>query len=617
MTKLGLTHKQLGEQVLAMGELIGTVQQDLSVENDAKLQDEAAMQDKIREQQNKVVVDTENITISFNEQKKFCMRYEILAKRTDLILKTAVREDTLYCKKQETKAKLCRADNAKSYANIKKRRAEARVRSKEILTASMKAAKFAMNDETDTLNPKMDVLVVARVRHAMRAHRAAIAALNYLEYSEKIFLRRQAKKDLVSKNPEKVCFPVDIVINSTLTLTQLQEQMRSKNEQALRAAKGVKCIKENLKLIERGDKEPPCTAFEFLKGDAGVKLWYDASKTKAATAEMNAVIINAALFSAAANRTLFEELSTSKKDAMAMASAEEAARCKSHALAVAKALQQDQAKHDARDEAFEHGDLCHADVRTVFIEFMSATRHRVTKLSQGKRLSAMLRMHANERARRRALLTDAGWRSRVKSSQDADGNKVYSVSCDTKFKCKAKFVEEANKGNSEKEQCAICTDQLYTEGFASYGADKGTEKSAFGRYNAPMEHVVGRWDYEYGFVNRLNRKDPGPPKDADKCLDKVDDSFELPCCRPYRYPSGSLVVVDPKDAVSVAKIGPITGFDKEVKCCGGGPACCRWCPEKLCDSLEKVPENLPKLWFHVCSGEDTKPSWPSLGKESN
>ena len=200
MTKLGLTHKQLGEQVLAMGELIGTVQQDLSVENDAKLQDEAAMKDKIREQQNKVVVDTENITISFNEQKKFCMRYEILAKRTDLILKTAVREDTLYCKKQETKAKLCRADNAKSYANIKKRRAEARVRSKEILTASMKAAKFAMNDETDTLNPKMDVLVVARVRHAMRAHRAAIAALNYLEYSEKIF-RKKLRNTLQATGP--------------------------------------------------------------------------------------------------------------------------------------------------------------------------------------------------------------------------------------------------------------------------------------------------------------------------------------------------------------------------------------------------------------------------------
>ena len=203
--------------------------------------------------------------------------------------------------------------------------------------------------------------------------------------------------------------------------------------------------------------------------------------------------------------------------------------------------------------------------------------------------SAMLRLHANEQSRRRALLADAGWKSMVKEFEDANGNKDYSVSCDTKFKCKAKFIADAQKKSSEREQCVVCTDQLYTEGFASYGADKDTEKSVFGRYNSPMETVVGRWDFEMGYVNRLNRKDPPAPKDAAKCLDKASDSFELPCCRPYRYPSGSLVVVDPKDAASVMKIGPITNFDKNVKCCGGGPACCRWCPEKSAIRWRRSP----------------------------
>ena len=382
VSKLGLTHKELGEQVLAMGKLLHTVRHDL--EGEESMENEAAIEAKIATQQEKVESDTTNITVSFKEQKQYCLRFELFAKRTDNNLKESIRKDKLYCKERAAKAKLCRVDNEKNFALVKKRRARARLRVKEILTASMKASKFAMNNEADSANRKVDELVVKRVEQSLLAHEAAIAALKYLEYTETIYLRRQGRKDLVSKNPDKVCFSEDIVLNSTLELTELQGEMKAKNEQAVRAAAGVKCTRDNLKLVERESKVPPCTAF---RGDTAVKLWYDASKTKEATAKMNAVIVNAAILSAAANRTLFEELGSSKKDAMAIADAEEISRCKSHAVAVANALVKDQNAHNVRDEAFDRGDLCHADVRTVFIEFMAANRHRAGNPSRGKRLS--------------------------------------------------------------------------------------------------------------------------------------------------------------------------------------------------------------------------------------
>jgi hypothetical protein len=41
-----------------------------------------------------------------------------------------------------------------------------------------------------------------------------------------------------------------------------------------------------------------------------------------------------------------------------------------------------------------------------------------------------------------------------------------------------------------------------------------------------------------------------------------------------------------------------------MNCCGGGPACCRWCPDQLCEYLEMSNEKLEPLWWAVCSNTD-------------
>jgi hypothetical protein len=102
---------------------------------------------------------------------------------------------------------------------------------------------------------------------------------------------------------------------------------------------------------------------------------------------MNKVIVNSNLWLATANRTLFEELPKSQKDAIALANAQEIAKCKEKALNVASALAKSQKEHDLRDVAFEEGDLCHADIRTAFIEYNAAMRH--TKLGRNNRHNSL------------------------------------------------------------------------------------------------------------------------------------------------------------------------------------------------------------------------------------
>ena len=199
------------------------------------------------------------------------------------------------------------------------------------------------------------------------------------------------------------------------------------------------------------------------------------------------------------------------------------------------------------------------------------------------------------------------------------------ISCDTQFSCKRKIVnhvtnmdvsEEARSMNNFK--CIVCTDYLYTEGFTLYGQGKDTEKSAFGDHNAVRRQVVQRWDYKYGYVKRVKdnapRKKP-KPSNCPASMKIADDSFELPCCQPVKDNGGILKIVDPtkKKDMEQPWIKKLLDNDSDLACCGGGPACCRWCPETLCDSLEKSSEALPKLWWHVCSGEDTRPSYSGYG----
>ena len=94
-----------------------------------------------------------------------------------------------------------------------------------------------------------------------------------------------------------------------------------------------------------------------------------------------------------------------------------------------------------------------------------------------------------------------------------------------------------------------------------------------------------------------------------------DDAFDVPCCQPIKV-DGIVKIIDPKSPADLATMSPFLADNPDLPCCGGGPSCCRWCPETLCDSLEKASESLPKLWWHVCSGEDTNPSFDGYGKNS-
>ena len=48
---------------------------------------------------------------------------------------------------------------------------------------------------------------------------------------------------------------------------------------------------------------------------------------------------------------------------------------------------------------------------------------------------------------------------------------------------------------------------------------------------------------------------------------------------------------------------PVDSTPASAVCCGGGYACCRWCPN-ICDDLERSMEILPKLWWSVCHNFD-------------
>jgi hypothetical protein len=49
--------------------------------------------------------------------------------------------------------------------------------------------------------------------------------------------------------------------------------------------------------------------------------------------------------------------------------------------------------------------------------------------------------------------------------------------------------------------------------------------------------------------------------------------------------------------------GGVESTPTSAVCCGGGYACCRWCPT-ICDDLERSMEILPKLWWSVCHNFD-------------
>jgi len=180
------------------------------------------------------------------------------------------------------------------------------------------------------------------------------------------------------------------------------------------------------------------------------------------------------------------------------------------------------------------------------------------------------------------------------------------VPCDTHFECKRR-----TEFGDIKPKCQICIEQLYLEGSRYYGASEFTEQSPVDPTPGidPTDENEEDDDKDNTAPNESESDGPAgekPAKGVDKanvpkgssgstgpaseeCHKPEDDVFILPCCKPES--TGSAVVLREKMAGS-------------LPCCGGGPACCRWCPEYLCDELEHAKEIIPALWWHVCSGSD-------------
>jgi hypothetical protein len=348
-------------------------------------------EDDVMLHQNIVEDETNNITIAYKAQKKVCNKEEVDAEKAKAKLKLETLQDDLYCKGQVEKARLCKVENKKNFGNIKKRHSNAKKKATTILEMALKATALARHDEEDDRGlVAWDAVAKTRSVHARVSNEAALAAVEYLEQTGYIYVKRQAKAILTSNDPDKVCFPASVVIQSTSMLTTLQENMRAAEQRMLEKKTGADCVAKEVEKLahqERKENRIPCQSFEQLKGDKGVRLWFDPSETSRATREMNKVIVNSNLWLATANRTLFEELPKSQKDAIAIANAQEVAKCKEKALSVANALSKSQKEHDLRDVAFEEGDLCNADIRTAFIEYNAAMRH--TKLGRNNRHNSL------------------------------------------------------------------------------------------------------------------------------------------------------------------------------------------------------------------------------------
>ena len=176
------------------------------------------------------------------------------------------------------------------------------------------------------------------------------------------------------------------------------------------------------------------------------------------------------------------------------------------------------------------------------------------------------------------------------------------------------------------------------------------------------------WDgksgkHTFGEPEEVGNPDSDPPAPAQPCLPAIDDEFVMPCCKPKVNPitDGLIIAGRPPFAMDdqvgqgaaddflqvmekklrggrgrekkaggfVGALGAVAAgagaaagmsipyipgspsikWNSEntfigMNCCGGGSACCRWCPEQLCESLEMSSEKLEPLWWAVCSDTD-------------
>jgi hypothetical protein len=226
-----------------------------------------------------------------------------------------------------------------------------------------------------------------------------------------------------------------------------------------------------------------------------------------------------------------------------------------------------------------------------------------------------------------------------------------------------KGLVNAVAGSLLGDTCVVCPDQLFLPAIKAYKMDEFTEKGPLGRTDA-MERVQYRYVDPEEWDGKSGKHTFGSPDQVGQpCLPAIEDEFVMPCCNPKVNPitDGLITAGRPPFAMDdqigqgaaddflqvmekklrgernrgkktggfVGSLGsvaagagaaagvsipyvpgsPFIKWNSEntflgMNCCGGGPACCRWCPEQLCESLEMSSEKLEPLWWAVCSETD-------------
>lgn len=227
----------------------------------------------------------------------------------------------------------------------------------------------------------------------------------------------------------------------------------------------------------------------------------------------------------------------------------------------------------------------------------------------------------------------AAWNTMPRSSRLTGGSyyvpeawrQTSTVLCDTPFFCKRSVLR------GEVGTCTVCLSNLGLPASPYYGADKFTEVSPYDTVHLPP--VGASLDSK----EDDKKEDPGtssssadgnaspPSQQAEQkgskesthttCPPRKEDEFELPCCKPsIDVLTGGLTVRDDVSLLETQAIrgrrhqfvGAATqGLSLVLPCCGTGPSCCRWCPENLCDALERSSRFIPELWEAVCKDVDT------------
>jgi hypothetical protein len=193
------------------------------------------------------------------------------------------------------------------------------------------------------------------------------------------------------------------------------------------------------------------------------------------------------------------------------------------------------------------------------------------------------------------------WNSRDLMNVPGDFKPDFSkpVPCDTVFQCKQK-----TEFGEKTPACEICLDRLYESGSDHYGSAEFTEKSPYIKVknspSGPEDSEDSKPESDASGPAATDKEDGGSGASGSSgasgpdCDSKIidEDVFVLPCCKPKKDEGGSFVFHRSNEG--------------NLPCCGGGPACCRWCPEFLCDELEHSNEQIPTLWWHVCENYDTE-----------